>query len=76
MGQVSPPAISRFKGRYEMMQGWGMDGWGMGGGFGWGGGFGGMLFMGLVSVLAIVGIVVVVRWALGQRGSAHKPPLG
>jgi hypothetical protein len=48
----------------------------MGGGFGWGGGFGGMLFMGLVLVLAIVGIVFVVRWALGQGGTAHKPPLG
>lgn len=53
-----------------MMQGWGMQGWGMGGGFG------GMLFMGLVSVLAIVGIVFVVRWALEQGGSARKPPTG
>jgi hypothetical protein len=48
----------------------------MGGGFGWGGGFGGMLFMGLFSVLAIVGIVLVVRWALEQGGSARKPPAG
>lgn len=48
----------------------------MGGGFGWGGGFGGMLFMGLVLVLAIVGIVFVARWASGQGGTAHKPPLG
>jgi len=60
----------------DMMQGWGMQGWGMGGGFGWGGGFGGMLFMGLFSVLAIVGIVLVVRWALEQGGSARKPPAG
>jgi len=59
-----------------MMQGWGMQGWGMGGGFGWGGGFGGMLFMGLFSVLAIVGIVLVVRWAWEQGGSARKPPGG
>jgi hypothetical protein len=48
----------------------------MGGGFGWGGGFGGMLFMGLFSVLAIVGIVLVVRWALEQGASALKPPTG
>lgn len=55
-----------------MMQGWGMQGWGMDGALGWGG----MLFMGLLSVLAIVGIVLVVRWALGQGGSARKPPAG
>jgi uncharacterized membrane protein len=48
----------------------------MGGGFGWGGGFVGMLFMGLFAVLAIVGIVLVARWALEQRGSARKPPAG
>lgn len=59
-----------------MMEGWGMQGWGMGGGFGWCGGFGGMLFMGLLSVLAIVGIVLGVRWALEQGGSARKPPAG
>jgi putative membrane protein len=59
-----------------MMQGWGMQGWGMDGGFGWGGGFGGMVFMGLFAVLAIVGLVFVVRWALEQGGSARKPPAG
>lgn len=53
-----------------------MQGWGMGGGFGWGAGFGGMLFMGIVSMLAIVGIVFVVQWALEQRGSERKPPPG
>jgi hypothetical protein len=53
-----------------MMQGWGMQGWGMDGGFG------GVLVMGLVSVLAIVGIVLVVRWALQRGGSACKPPGG
>jgi len=35
-----------------------------------------MLLMGLVSVLVIVGIVVVARWALEQGGSARKPPAG
>lgn len=59
-----------------MMQGRGMQGWGLDGGFGWDGGFGGMLFMSLVSVLTIVTIVLVVRWALAQGASPRKPPAG
>jgi hypothetical protein len=35
-----------------------------------------MLFMGLVAVLAIVGIVFVARWAWEQGGSVRKPPVG
>jgi hypothetical protein len=58
-----------------MMQGWGMEGWGMGGGFGWGGGFG-MFSMIIVSALAIVGIVFLARWAMAQGGQGRKPPSG
>ena len=56
-----------------MMQGWGMEGWGMGGGFGWGGGFG--MFL-IISALAIVGIVFLARWAMEQGGQRRKPPAG
>jgi hypothetical protein len=58
-----------------MMPGWGLEGWGMGGGLGWGGGFG-IFSMIIVSALVIIGIVFFARWAKEQGGSGRKPPAG